>query len=132
MPRLRPLLTLCLAGAAIASSAPASAAEVRSFDPKVFAAAQARGRPILIDVHADWCPTCRAQAPVVSDIIRQPAYRKLVVFKLNFDDQEADWRRLNVYRQSTLIAFHGKVEKGRSVGDTDPNRLSRLIGSTLK
>lgn len=132
MEGMRALVTIGLAAAAIAGATPAYAAEVRPFDSKAFAVAQAQGRPILVDVHADWCPTCRAQAPIVSEIIRSPAYRSMVVFKLDFDGQKADWRRLNVYRQSTLIAFNGKVEKARSVGDTDPRRIARLIQSTLK
>lgn len=25
----------------------------------------ANGQPVVVDLHADWCPTCRAQAPIV-------------------------------------------------------------------
>ncbi len=41
------------------------AAAGTSFTPAAFEAAEKAGKPILIDVTAPWCPTCRAQAPVL-------------------------------------------------------------------
>ena len=46
--------------AALLVAAPVSAAEFRSFDQRAFTAAQAAGRPILVEVHAPWCPICAA------------------------------------------------------------------------
>ncbi len=114
------------------ASPAAYAAEVRPFSAQAFAAAQAQGRPILVDVYADWCPTCRRQQPLVAELIAAPAYRNLIMFKLNVDEQKDDWRRLGVRRQSTLIAFNGRNETGRSVGDTNANSIARLIRSTLR
>lgn len=128
----RHLLALALGAVAAGLAAAASAAEVRPFDAKVFAAAQAQGRPILVDVHADWCPTCRAQAPIVDAIVAAPEYRRLLVLKLDFDKQKPDWKRLKVQRQSTLIAFRGPVETGRSVADTRPEAIAAVIHSTVR
>lgn len=86
----RPLPSLAVLAIVIASAPAASAAEVRKFEASAFTAAQAQGRPILIDVHADWCPTCRAQAPLIAQIIKAPEYSHLVVFKLDYDKQKAD------------------------------------------
>jgi thioredoxin 1 len=33
--------------------------------------------------------------------------------------------------QSTLIAFKGEHETGRSVGDTDPSSIAALLNKTL-
>jgi len=116
----------------VAFAAPASAAEHQKFDAKAFAAAQREGRPILIDVYADWCPTCKAQAPIVQRVVQAPQFKKMVVFKLNFDTQKSDWARLGVRRQSTLIAFKGAKESGRSVGDTDATSIATLIQSAVR
>lgn len=118
--------------ASLVSTALAAAAEHRPFDRAAFEAAQAQGRPILVDVYADWCPTCRAQAPVVSRATQAPQHAQLLVLKLNYDKQKADWRRLGVRRQSTLIAFKGRAETGRSVGETDPAAISRLLAATVR
>lgn len=128
----RQVLTAALAGAALMLASAAQAAEQRPFDRAAFEAAQAAGRPILVDVYADWCPTCRAQAPAVAAAIGGAQYRQLVVFKLNFDKQKADWRQMGVQRQSTLIAFNGRRETGRVVGETDPTAIAQLIATTLR
>lgn len=110
----------------------ALAADTQPFTRPAFEAAQAQGRPILVSVHADWCPTCRAQAPIVSSVIGKPEFDRLVVFKLDFDDQKEEWSRLGVRMQSTLIAYNGKQERARSAGQTDPAAISQLITASLR
>lgn len=129
---LRRSLVLPLIMTAAVAAAPAMAAEVHPFDGRAFAAAQRAGRAILIDVYADWCPTCRAQGPAIARAINAPWAANLLVFRLNFDKQREDWRRLGVRSQSTLIAYRGANETGRSVGDTDPERIAQLIRSPLR
>lgn len=95
------------------------------FDNKAFAAAQAAGKTILIDVYAPWCPTCRQQRPIIESVQKEnPA---LVVFEVDFDSAKDVLKRFGVRYQSTLIVFRGATEVGRSTGDTDPNRIRALI-----
>jgi len=56
-------MTGALFATAMLAVAPAHAAEFRDFDQAAFAAAQAAGRPILLDVHAWWCPVCASDRP---------------------------------------------------------------------
>jgi thiol-disulfide isomerase/thioredoxin len=53
-------LGLCLT---LSLTSVAFAADKKPFTAAAFEAAQASGKPILIDVSASWCPTCKAQAP---------------------------------------------------------------------
>ena len=46
----------------------ASATDKKPFDQAAFDAAQAAGKPILVEVTAPWCPTCKAQAPTLSKL----------------------------------------------------------------
>ena len=116
-----------LAGVAL----PAAAAEVKPFTASAFDAAKAAGKPILVDVTAPWCPTCKAQHPVLSGLEADPRFKDLVVLDVDFDSQKDVLRTLNVRVQSTLIAFKGAAETARSTGDTQPASIAQLLGTTL-
>ena len=109
----------------------AEAAERLPYDSARFVAAQDAGKPILIDISASWCPTCKQQKPIIDSLIQQPAYAGLSVFDVNFDNQKDVVRWFGATSQSTLIALRGKSEKARSVGDTNPTSIGSLIAATL-
>ena len=113
-------------------AAPAVAQPVRPFSVAAFKAAQARGEPILVDAFAPWCPTCRAQAPTIDGLAADPALAKLVVLRLDYDHQTAEKKLLDITHQSTLIAYKGSQETGRSVGITDSGQIRALAASTLR
>jgi thiol-disulfide isomerase/thioredoxin len=110
---------------------PVQAAERAPFTDAAFQAAQAAGRPILIEVTAPWCPTCRAQKPHVDAVAADPRMREAVVFSIDFDTQKDALRRLSVSRQSTLIAFRGTQERGRATGVTDGAAIRELLFRAL-
>jgi thioredoxin 1 len=112
-------------------STPASAAEWKDFTAGDFAAAKSAGQPILVDVFAAWCPVCRAQNPILVQLTKEPKYKDLVVFKLDYDTQKADLIALRVQRQSTLILFKGDKELDRSVGDTSEQSIEGMLDKTL-
>lgn len=109
----------------------ARAATEVPFEPKAFAAAQDAGKPILVDIWASWCPTCAKQAPILSQLSADPAFKDLTIFKLDYDSQKEALRALGARSQSTLIAFHGKAERGRSAGDTNAGSIKALVAQTL-
>lgn len=108
-------------------AAPARAAERARWSDAAFDAAQAAGRPILIEVWASWCPTCRAQEPGIDAALRDPALAGALFLKIDFDEDKDALRRLRVRSQSTLIAFRGQEERGRSIGVTDPAAIRALF-----
>lgn len=124
------LLSAVIAASIMIGSA--HAADFRPFSREAFAQAQAAGRPILVEAHADWCPTCRMQAPVVRRAAAAPEFDDLIVFTLDFDAQTAERRALGVRAQSTLIMFDGRTETARSVGDTDPGRITTLLRTAFR
>src|SRR5258708_1652562 len=102
----------------------AHAADKLNYDSKSFAAAQAAGKPILVEIHATWCPTCRAQALILSDLEKQDKSKNLTVFRVDFDSQKDAVKAFGARMQSTLITFKGSRETGRSVGDTNPSSIA--------
>lgn len=123
---------LALTGLALAASlSAASAGETMPFSGAAFEAAQKAGRPILIEVSAPWCPICKAQKPVLAKLSAEPRFKDLQIFDIDFDSQKDLLRRLNVRMQSTLIAYKGATETGRSVGETQPEWIEGLLEKAL-
>jgi thiol-disulfide isomerase/thioredoxin len=121
-----------IVGAVLLAAAPASAFQTKPFDAASFKAAQSAGEPLLVDVFAPWCPTCKAQQQVLDQLKDKPEFAKLTIFKVDFDNQPDVVRDFGARSQSTLIAYKGATETGRSAGDTNPASIETLLGSTLK
>src|SRR5216684_2576318 len=117
--------------ATAAAGAPAIAAETQTYDPASFAAAEKAGKPILVAVHASWCPTCKAQKPILSELMADPKFKNLVYFVVDFDSQKDLVNRFGARMQSTLIVFKGAKEEGRSVGDTNRASIYALVGKSV-
>ena len=130
MRRLQFLLVALLAFAGVAAFGPARAATEAPFTQAAFVAAQNAGKPILIEVHASWCPTCAKQRPILSKLWEEPAFKDVQVFKVDFDTQKDVLRQMRVQMQSTLIAFHGATEQARATGITDANEIRALVTKT--
>ena len=124
------LISVLAASSSMAISA-ATAAERKTFDTASFEVAQQHGERILVDISATWCPTCKAQKPIIDSLAEQPANKDLVIFAVDFDSQKPVVRDFRAQSQSTLIAFRGKTETARSVGDTDPGSIAALVQSTV-
>ncbi len=121
-----------LAGLAVLTGlSPAPAGETMPFSAAAFDAAQKAGKPILVEVSAPWCAICKAQKPILAKLSVDPRFKELQIFDIDFDSQKELLRRLNVRMQSTLIAYRGATETGRSVGETQPEWIEGLLEKTL-
>ena len=127
----RHLLGALTLSAALSLDPIASAMDRKPFDQAAFDAAQAAGKPILIEVSAPWCPTCKAQAPILSRLRSEPRFKELVSLNIDFDSQKDLLRKFNVQMQSTLIVFKGRQETGRSTGDTNAGSIEALLGKSI-
>ena len=127
----RHLLGAVAIAAALSLGSIASAMDKRPFDQKAFEAAQAAGKPILVEVTAPWCPVCKAQAPILSGLKSEAKFKELVSFDIDFDSQKDLLKKFNVQKQSTLIVFKGKQEAGRSTGDTNAGSITALLGKAI-
>ena len=103
----------------------------KPYDPAAFAAAQKAGQSILVHITAPWCPTCKAQKPIVEKLAAQPAFKDLVVFEVDFDTGREALIAFKARSQSTMIVFKGDKETGRSVGDTTPAGIEALLKKAL-
>lgn len=90
-----------------------------------------QGKSVLVEVHADWCPTCRAQSPLISDLLKEKELAGITTLRVDFDNQKLVLKTFKARQQSTLIGFKGGKEVGRSVGDTDKRSIKKLLMKTL-
>jgi thioredoxin 1 len=108
----------------------AFAAKVETYSDAAFKAAQKDGKSILIEIHAGWCPTCKAQAPIIKALL-DSKFKEIVAFRVDFDGQADVVRAFGADTQSTLISFKGDKEMSRSVGDTDPASIEALVATAI-
>jgi thioredoxin 1 len=116
--------------ALVASAGLAAAAET-PFSQEAFAAAQKAGKSIVLHVYAPWCPTCRAQEPILHRLEADPTFAAVVALRVDFDNQKDAVRALKARNQSTIIVFKGAAEVGRSVGDTNEKTIKDLLDKAL-
>lgn len=125
---------VALAIASFLAAAPASALTVTPYTPAALAAAQASGKPFLIDFFATWCTTCRAQERVIEGLIEQnPAYGKIPVIRVDWDEHERGElvRSMAIPRRSTLVIMQGETELGRLVAETGKDAIAALLDLAL-
>ncbi len=133
--------TLVLAGASVLALTLPSAFTTRvlaqeavapqPYTEAAFDAAQKAGKPILIDTYATWCQICARQAPIIEKLHAEPKFKDMVILRVNFDTQKDVMRKFHANVQSTLIAFRGTKEVGRSTGETQPEWVEDLMEKSL-
>ena len=101
------------------------------FDKAAFDAALTRGQPVIVDFAASWCPTCRAQKPIVDALLQEPRLKGVTLFKADFDTEAALKKQLGVAQQSTFVVFKGGKEVGRSTGQTSRAAIEGLFDKAL-
>ena len=120
------ILLAMLMTALILATEPSFAGE-EPFSAAKFDRLLGEGQPVVVDFHADWCPICRAQAPLVKELLATPELKDVTVLIADYDTELALRKSLNVSKQSTLVVFrHGK-EVARSTGDTTRDGLAALL-----
>jgi thiol-disulfide isomerase/thioredoxin len=119
-----------LTTALILLTAPAMAGE-QPYDAATLQRLLAAGQPVVVDFHADWCPTCRAQAPIVKDLLSTPELKNVTVLVADYDTEQALRKSLHVANQSTFVVFRQGKEVARSTGDTSREGLAALFKKAL-
>ena len=102
-----------------------------SFDQAAFDALQKEGKATLVMIHADWCPTCKAQTPILSELLGSPEYKSVNALRVDIDKQKDAIKNFKATMQSTLIVFKGGKEVGRSMGDTKKDSIADLLKKAI-
>lgn len=111
----------------LAASTHAWAGPQEAYTPQRFQQLTGEGKPVIVAIHADWCPTCKAQKPILHDLMGKPEYKIVTELTVDYDKDKTAVQRFKAHMQSTLVAFRGDKEVGRSVGDTTTSGLEALV-----
>jgi thiol-disulfide isomerase/thioredoxin len=121
---MRSILSALLVWAALTGL---SMAGEMPFDPVHYEAMRNSGMPFAVVFHADWCPTCRAQAPILKKLTQSPEFKGITLFVANFDTEKVLERSLGVSKQSTIVVFKDGKEAARSTGETQYDSLREIL-----
>jgi thioredoxin 2 len=87
--------------------------------------------PVLLDLWAPWCGPCRAATPILAAVGRARAGR-LVVLKLNTEDQPEAASQLGVRGIPTFVVFSGGREVARRSGVMPQPEMERWVLSVAQ
>ena len=90
----------------------------------------ADSRPVLVDFWAEWCPPCRAIAPVLEQLSSQ-SEGKYMIGKLNVDENQQTAARFHVEGIPTLLIFKSGQLVDRLVGAHPKNTIVQHLQAQL-
>ena len=114
---------LLFSSAAFAAGQPITATELADIEKQ--------GKSAVISTHADWCSTCKKQDKVLSDFMKDPDYKNVVFYQVDYDNQKDLLKALKVRSQSTIIVYKNGKEVARATGDTKEAALAKLTRQAI-
>ena len=86
--------------------------------------------PVLVDFWAPWCGPCKMIAPVLEELARENS-GKLVIAKVNTDQNQQNAFNLAVQGIPTMVLFQGGQEVDRLVGALPKQQLQQWLDSAI-
>jgi thiol-disulfide isomerase/thioredoxin len=120
------------AAAGLAIPTAALASTFTPYSKAAFEAALKGSKPVIVHVHASWCPTCKKQESVFNELSDTADFKKLAAFVVDFDAETEFKKAHNVTVQSVILVFKNGKEFARSGGVTDKGRIAALVAEAAK
>jgi len=92
--------------------------EKEPFTQERFNELREAGAVVLVDIFADWCPTCAKQQKLIQQYREENPDNEFHILEVDFDDNKKAVRELRAPRQSTVLLFKGDEQYWYSVAET--------------
>ena len=123
---------LALTALFILTATPALAGkEFAPYDKAKLEAAIKSGAPVVVHVHAEWCPICRRQVMVLDELFSDPKFAAFQGIRVNYDKDRDFISAYKVKRQANILVFKGGKEIARVDYDPDEKRIRAAIDHAL-
>lgn len=86
--------------------------------------------PVLVDYWAEWCGPCKMIAPFLDEVAKEYG-GKLVVAKLNIDENQGTPAKFGIRGIPTLMLFKGGNVEATKVGALSKSQLTAFIDTNI-
>lgn len=125
-------IVLALTALFILTTTPALAGkEFAPYDKAKLETAIKSGAPVVVHVHAEWCPICRRQVMVLDEMFKDASLAKIEGVRVNYDKDRDFVSAYKVKRQANILVFKGGKEIARVDYDPDEKRIRAAIDHAL-
>lgn len=89
------------------------------------------GKPVLVDMYAEWCGPCKMIAPIIDELIKE--YEgKVEIIKVNVDDNPVSAAAFGVRTIPTMLVFDNSGElKKKQSGAMPKSKIIELFENYL-
>ncbi|MDR3127640.1 MAG: thioredoxin [Tannerellaceae bacterium] len=89
-----------------------------------------QNKPLVLDFWAEWCGPCRLISPVIEELALL-YHDKVIIGKVNVDDNDALTTRFSIRNVPTLLFFHHGVVVDKIVGAATKDKFIQKIDALL-